>query len=288
MANSHASTALSYADGLAKAIRLQGTGGTVVAFVGDGSLTGGMAWEALNNIAASDDLPLVIVVNDNGRSYTPTVGGLARHLTGLRTNPRYEQILDLVKRNVSRAPLVGNVAYDILHGIKIGLKDVLAPQGMFSDLGLKYVGPIDGHDIAAVERALQHAKQFRAPVLVHCVTRKGNGFKAAENHEEDHFHAVGKINATTGEAVGRCRRANLDRRVLRGAAAAGQQRRAGRRDHRGHGLSHGPASFCEGVSRSLLRCRHRRAARRNVGGRSGDGRSAPGRRGVFDLPEPRL
>jgi 1-deoxy-D-xylulose-5-phosphate synthase len=202
VANSHASPALSYADGLAKAIRLQGTGGTVVAFVGDGSLTGGMAWEALNNIAASDDLPLVIVVNDNGRSYTPTVGGLARYLSGLRTNPRYEQVLDLVKRNVSRAPLVGNVAYDILHGIKIGLKDILAPQGMFSDLGLKYVGPIDGHDIAAVERALQHAKQFRAPVLVHCVTRKGNGFKAAENHEEDHFHAVGKINATTGEAVG--------------------------------------------------------------------------------------
>ena len=202
VANSHASPALSYADGLAKAIRLQGTGGTVVAFVGDGSLTGGMAWEALNNIAASDDLPLVIVVNDNGRSYTPTVGGVARYLTGLRTNPRYEQVLDLVKRNVSRAPLVGNVAYDILHGIKIGLKDVLAPQGMFSDLGLKYVGPIDGHDIAAAERALQQAKQFGGPVLVHCVTRKGNGYHAAENHEEDRFHAVGKINAATGEALG--------------------------------------------------------------------------------------
>jgi 1-deoxy-D-xylulose-5-phosphate synthase len=202
MANSHASTALSYADGLAKAIRLQRTPGTVVAFVGDGSLTGGMAWEALNNIATSDDLPLVILVNDNGRSYTPTVGGLARYLTGLRTNPRYEQVLDLVKRNVSRAPLVGNVAYDLLHGIKIGLKDVLAPQGMFSDLGLKYVGPIDGHDVVAVERALQQAKQFGGPVLVHCVTRKGNGFKAAESHEEDRFHAVGKINAKTGEALG--------------------------------------------------------------------------------------
>ena len=200
--NSHASTALSYADGLAKAIRLRRQSGTVVAFVGDGSLTGGMAWEALNNIAASDDLPLVIVVNDNGRSYTPTVGGLARHLTGLRTNPRYEQILELVKRNISRAPLVGNAAYDILHGIKIGLKDVLAPQGLFSDLGLKYVGPIDGHDIAEVERALRQAKHFRAPVLVHCITRKGNGFKAAEDHEEDRFHAVGKINSTTGEAVG--------------------------------------------------------------------------------------
>jgi 1-deoxy-D-xylulose-5-phosphate synthase len=202
VANSHASTALSYADGLAKGIRLQRRPGTVVAFVGDGSLTGGMAWEALNNIAASDDLPVVIVVNDNGRSYTPTVGGVARRLAGLRTNPRYEQILELVKRNVSRAPLVGNAAYDILHGIKIGLKDVLAPQGLFSDLGLKYVGPIDGHDIAALERALRQAKQFGGPVLVHCITRKGNGFKAAENHEEDRFHAVGKINAQTGEALG--------------------------------------------------------------------------------------
>ena len=174
----------------------------MVAFVGDGSLTGGMAWEALNNIAGSTDLPLVILVNDNGRSYTPTVGGLAKHLTGLRTNPRYEQILDVVKRNVSRAPLIGNTAYDLLHGIKIGLKDVLAPQGMFSDLGMKYVGPIDGHDIGAVERALEQAKQFGGPVLVHCLTRKGNGFKAAEDHEEDRFHAVGKIDASTGAPLG--------------------------------------------------------------------------------------
>jgi 1-deoxy-D-xylulose-5-phosphate synthase len=202
VANSHASTALSYADGMAKALRMQGRPGTVVAFVGDGSLTGGMAWEALNNIAASDDLPLVIIVNDNGRSYTPTVGGLANHLSGLRTNPRYEQILDVVKRSVSRAPLVGSTAYDILHGIKIGLKDVLAPQGLFSDLGLKYLGPIDGHDVAAVERALLQARQFGGPVLVHCLTRKGNGFKAAEDHEEDRFHAVGKIDATTGAAIG--------------------------------------------------------------------------------------
>jgi 1-deoxy-D-xylulose-5-phosphate synthase len=201
VSNSHASTALSYADGLAKAIRLQGRPGTAVAFVGDGSLTGGMAWEALNNIAASEDLPLVIVVNDNGRSYTPTVGGLANHLSGLRTNPRYEQILDVVKRGVNRAPLLGNVAYDILHGIKIGLKDVLAPQGMFSDLGLKYVGPIDGHDIGALERAFQQARQFGGPVLVHCLTRKGNGFKAAEDNDEDRFHAVGKIDAVTGATL---------------------------------------------------------------------------------------
>ncbi|GAA3611513.1 1-deoxy-D-xylulose-5-phosphate synthase [Microlunatus ginsengisoli] len=199
--NSHASTALSYAYGLAQAVRQQRRDATVLAVVGDGSLTGGMAWEALNNIAADDDLPLVVLVNDNGRSYTPTVGGLARQLSGLRTNPRYEQVLDVVKRNVSRAPLIGTAAYDLLHGIKSGLKDMLAPQGMFADLGLKYVGPIDGHDVLAVERALVQAKSFGGPVLVHCLTRKGNGFKAAEDHEEDRFHAVGKIDARTGESL---------------------------------------------------------------------------------------
>ncbi len=200
--NSHASTALSYADGLAKAIRLQHKGGTVLAVVGDGSLTGGMAWEALNNIAESSDLPLVVLVNDNGRSYTPTVGGLAKHLTSLRTHRRYEQVLDMVKRGVSRAPVVGATAYDVLHGVKSGLKDVLAPQGLFADLGLKYVGPVDGHDVLAVEQALTLAKQFGGPVLVHCLTRKGNGFEAAEAHEEDRFHAVGKIDAVTGRPLG--------------------------------------------------------------------------------------
>jgi 1-deoxy-D-xylulose-5-phosphate synthase len=199
--NSHASTALAYAYGMAQALRQQRRDGRVLAVVGDGSLTGGMAWEALNNIAADDDLPLVVLVNDNGRSYTPTVGGLARQLSGLRTNPRYEQVLELVKRNVTRAPLIGSTAYDILHGVKSGLKDVLAPQGMFGDLGLKYVGPVDGHDVLAVERALVQAKQFGGPVLVHCLTRKGNGFKAAEDHEEDRFHAVGKIDSRTGESL---------------------------------------------------------------------------------------
>jgi 1-deoxy-D-xylulose-5-phosphate synthase len=199
--NSHASTALSYAYGMAQAIRQQGRSSTVLAVVGDGSLTGGMAWEALNNIATDEELPLVILVNDNGRSYTETVGGLAKQLSGVRTNPRYEQILEIVKRSVSRTPLVGPTAYDLLHGIKIGLKDVIAPQGLFADLGIKYLGPIDGHDVLAVERALQQAKQFGAPVIVHCLTRKGNGFKAAENHAEDRFHAVGRINAQTGESL---------------------------------------------------------------------------------------
>lgn len=201
VANSHASTALSWADGMAKAFRLRGEDRTVVAFVGDGSLTGGMAWEALNNIAAEDDLPLVIVVNDNGRSYTPTVGGFANHLSGLRTDRRYEKALQVIKKNVKKTPLVGSQLYDLLHGLKVGLKDWLAPQGMFSDLGIKYVGPIDGHDIGALVASLEQAKQFRAPVIVHCITRKGNGFAAAENHEQDRFHAVGQINELTGEPV---------------------------------------------------------------------------------------
>lgn len=199
--NSHASTALSWADGLAKAKLLKGEEGTVVAVVGDGSLTGGMAWEALNNIAFQPDLPLVVVINDNGRSYTPTVGGIANQLAALRTDRRYEAVLDLVRRSVNRAPLVGRTAYELLHGVKIGLKDVLAPQGMFSDLGLKYVGPIDGHDVDAVERALKQARRFGGPVLVHCLTVKGKGFSAAERHEEDRFHAVGQIDAHTGEPL---------------------------------------------------------------------------------------
>ncbi len=196
--NQHASTSLSYADGLAKAYRLRGEDRHVVALIGDGGLTGGMAWEALNNIADSDDLKLVIIVNDNGRSYSPTVGGMANHLTSLRTNPRYEKVLDLVKKNLGRTPLVGPPLYEVLHGVKKGLKDVLAPQGMFEDLGLKYVGPIDGHDRNAMESALANAKAFGGPVIVHAVTKKGFGYDAAEQDEEDNFHQVRPLNKPRG------------------------------------------------------------------------------------------
>ena len=196
--NSHASTALSYADGFAKGFAVRGEHDrTVVAVVGDGALTGGMAWEALNNIAGGPKgrpgeapaRPIVIVVNDNGRSYSPTVGGFADHLAGLRTNPRYEQVLELVKRSLGRTPLVGQPLYDALHGIKKGLKDVLAPQGLFEDLGLKYVGPVDGHDRAAVEQALVRAKRFRAPAIVHCVTQKGFGYEHAVRDVADQMHS---------------------------------------------------------------------------------------------------
>jgi 1-deoxy-D-xylulose-5-phosphate synthase len=196
--NSHASTALSYADGMAKAFAVQGKKNTVVAVVGDGALTGGMCWEALNNIAAAKDRSVVVVVNDNGRSYSPTIGGLAEHLTTLRTNPRYEKALEKVKEVLGRTPLVGEPLYDALHGMKKGLKDVLTPQGLFEDLGLKYVGPIDGHDVAAMESALARARRFGGPVIVHCVTTKGLGYGPAENDQLDHLHGPGAFDPVTG------------------------------------------------------------------------------------------
>jgi 1-deoxy-D-xylulose-5-phosphate synthase len=197
--NSHASTALSYADGLAKAYAVRGENRHVVAVIGDGALTGGMAWEALNNIAIARDSRLVIVVNDNGRSYTPTIGGLANALTTLRTNPRYEQVLDLVKKRLTAVRGVGPAAYDVLHAMKKGMKDALAPQGLFEDLGLKYVGPIDGHDRTAMEQALAQAKRFGGPVIVHAITRKGFGYDAAERHEADQFHSPQPFDIETGE-----------------------------------------------------------------------------------------
>ncbi len=198
--NSHASTALSYADGLAKAFRLRGEDRHVVAVVGDGALTGGMCWEALNNIAASDN-PLVIIVNDNGRSYAPTIGGLADHLATLRLNPRYERVLDVVKETLGRTPLVGAPLFEALHAMKKGLKDAVAPQGMFEDLGLKYVGPVDGHDIEAMESALRRAKRFGAPVIVHAVTKKGYGYRPAEDDEADCLHGPSAFDRETGKLL---------------------------------------------------------------------------------------
>ncbi|MFF3669020.1 1-deoxy-D-xylulose-5-phosphate synthase [Microtetraspora malaysiensis] len=198
--NSHASTALSYADGLAKAFTVRReTGRTAVAVIGDGALTGGMAWEALNNIAGRKDLPLIIVVNDNGRSYSPTIGGLSNHLASLRMTQKYEDALGFVKENLAKVPVVGAPFYDALHGMKKGIKDIIAPQVMFEDLGLKYVGPIDGHDLEALEAALRRAKGFGGPVIVHVLTRKGQGYSPAENHDEDNFHSPGAFDPVTGE-----------------------------------------------------------------------------------------
>ncbi|MFC9837297.1 1-deoxy-D-xylulose-5-phosphate synthase [Rhodococcus sp. NPDC127530] len=200
--SSHASASLSYADGLAKAFELTGQDRHVVAVVGDGALTGGMCWEALNNIAAGKDRSVVIVVNDNGRSYAPTIGGLADHLAALRLQPGYERILDSGRRMVKKLPWVGRTAYSVLHGMKAGLKDAVAPQVMFTDLGIKYLGPVDGHDEAALESALRRAKAFGGPVIVHAVTRKGMGYAPAENHVADQMHSTGVIDPITGRSTG--------------------------------------------------------------------------------------
>ncbi|GAA3960528.1 1-deoxy-D-xylulose-5-phosphate synthase [Gordonia caeni] len=197
--SSHASAALSNADGLAKAFELSHADRTVVAVVGDGALTGGMCWEALNNIAEGER-PVVIVVNDNGRSYAPTIGGLARHLARLRLQPGYEKLLAGGRRVLQNTPVVGDAAYAVLHGLKSGVKDLVAPQAMFADLGIKYVGPVDGHHLESLEEAFAQAKAFGGPVIVHTVTRKGMGYAPAENDVAEQMHATGKMDPATGLA----------------------------------------------------------------------------------------
>ena len=200
--NSHASTALSWGDGISRGFSLTGQSDrSVVVVVGDGALTGGMSWEALNNIASAKDRNLVLVVNDNERSYSPTVGGVATYLSTLRVTQGYERFLDWGKEVLHKTPVVGTPIYETLHGVKKGIKDIVAPQGMFEDLGLKYMGPIDGHDFPALERALAQAKQFGEPVLVHVITEKGRGHQPAIEDEAEKFHAVGVVDPTTGVPV---------------------------------------------------------------------------------------
>jgi 1-deoxy-D-xylulose-5-phosphate synthase len=200
--NSHASTALSWGDGISRGFSITGQKDRhVVVVVGDGALTGGMSWEALNNIATAESRNLVIVVNDNERSYSPTIGGLAAHLSTLRMTQGYERFLDWGKDVLQKTPVVGAPIFETLHGMKKGIKDIVAPQGMFEDLGLKYIGPIDGHDIAAMDRALEQAKEFGEPVLVHVITEKGRGYSPAIADEAEKFHAVGIVDPETGMPV---------------------------------------------------------------------------------------
>jgi 1-deoxy-D-xylulose-5-phosphate synthase len=200
--NSHASTALSWGDGISRGFSLQGVEDRhVVVIVGDGALTGGMSWEALNNIASAEKRNLIIVINDNERSYSPTIGGVATYLSTLRVTSGYEKFLDWGKDVLHKTPVVGGPIYDTLHGMKKGIKDIIAPQGMFEDLGIKYMGPIDGHDILAMERALLQAKEYGAPILVHAITEKGRGHKPAVADEAEKFHAVGIVDPETGEPL---------------------------------------------------------------------------------------
>lgn len=203
--NSHASTALSWADGIARGIQMDGSADRrVVAVIGDGAMTGGMAWEALNNIAEDSERPIIIVLNDNGRSYAPTVGGMVRRLEPvrrldeLRVNRNYENLLDWTKRRSHEYGMGGKVAYGMLHSFKKGIKDMFIDAGVFDYLGMKYIGPVDGHSIADLEEALTLAKSYGGPIVVHAITEKGRGYQPAEANEEDHFHNVGVIHPETG------------------------------------------------------------------------------------------
>jgi 1-deoxy-D-xylulose-5-phosphate synthase len=196
--NSHASTSLSYALGIAEARLRKRVGGHVVAVIGDGALTGGMAYEALNQIAHLQPPNLVIVINDNGRSYAPTVGGLARHLSQLRVDPRYERIKDEISRLLRDLPLVGSTADQAAYRVKEGLKQLLQPSTIFESLGIKYAGLVDGHDEAALEEVLSRAKKLREPVVVHVVTEKGHGYSPAVDDEVDKLHGVSAFDPLTG------------------------------------------------------------------------------------------
>lgn len=199
--SSHASSSLAWVDGISREKHRRGERTWTVGVIGDGALTGGLAWEALNNIAASKNRRIVIVVNDNGRSYAPTIGGLADHLDALRTSAGYEKALAWGKQHLLSHGTPGRAAYDALHGLKSGIKDALMPQVMFEDLGLKYIGPVNGHDISSVETALRRARSLEEPVIVHMITEKGRGYKPAEKDIADRFHAVGPIHPETGLPV---------------------------------------------------------------------------------------
>jgi len=196
--NSHASTSLSYALGIAEARLRKRTNGFVVAVIGDGALTGGMAYEALNQIAHLQPPNLIIVINDNGRSYAPTVGGLARHLSQLRIDPRYERVKVEISRLLRDLPLVGSTADQAAYRVKESLKQLLQPSTVFESLGIKYAGVVDGHDEAELEAVLSRAKKLKAPVVVHVVTEKGHGYGPAVEDEIDKLHGVSAFDPLTG------------------------------------------------------------------------------------------
>ena len=200
--SSHASAALSYADGLSKALQLDGhTKRNVIAVVGDGALTGGMCWEALNNIAAGKDRNVVVVVNDNGRSYSPTIGGFAENLAELRMEPFYDRVMEQGKSTLKSMGWVGERTFEALHAFKEGVKSSVIPTEMFPELGMKYVGPVNGHDQKAVDNALAYAHDYEGPIIVHVVTEKGRGYAPAERDLDELMHATGVMDPRTGIPV---------------------------------------------------------------------------------------
>lgn len=198
--SSHASASLSYADGMSKAFALAGEPErNVVAVVGDGAMTGGMVWEALNNIAAGRDRNVVIVVNDNGRSYSPTIGGFADALADLRMLRTYDRVMEQGKSTLKSLGWVGERTFEALHAFKEGVKSQVLPDQMFPELGIKYVGPVNGHNLKALTNVLQYAQQYQGPIIVHAVTEKGRGFAPAATESPDFMHTTGVIDPVTGK-----------------------------------------------------------------------------------------
>jgi 1-deoxy-D-xylulose-5-phosphate synthase len=204
--NSHASTSLSYALGMAEARLRNGVPGHVVAIIGDGALTGGMAWEALNQVAHLQPPNLVVILNDNGRSYAPTVGGLARHLAQLQIDPRYERFKEGVSQRLKELPGVGPKAEEAAWRFKESMKQLVQPNTVFDSLGLKYAGPCDGHDLEALEDLLRRAARLQAPTVIHVVTEKGRGYGPAIDDEVDRLH---QVKPSTDPLTGRPRTSEL-------------------------------------------------------------------------------
>ena len=202
--SSHASAAISVIDGMSKAFTIQGhTDRNAVAIVGDGAMTGGMCWEALNNIAADKDRNAVIVVNDNGRSYAPTIGGIADNLGRIRAQHGYDELMAQGKKTLKSMGWVGNRAFDALHAMKEGVKSSVMPTELFPELGMKYIGPINGHDLDALVYAFNYAREYSGPIFVHVVTEKGHGFAPAVNEPKDQMHSTGAIDPVTGVPKGK-------------------------------------------------------------------------------------
>lgn len=202
--SSHASAAISVIDGLSKAFCIKGESRrNAVAVVGDGALTGGMCWEALNNISADKERNVVIVVNDNGRSYSPTIGGLSENLSRIRTQHGYDELMEHGKKTLKSLGWVGNRTFDALRAVKEGVKSSILPTEMFPELGMKYIGPINGHDLDALDHALSYARDYEGPIIVHVVTEKGHGFAPAVNEPQDQMHSTGAIDPVTGVPKGK-------------------------------------------------------------------------------------
>ncbi|HEX4213653.1 MAG TPA: 1-deoxy-D-xylulose-5-phosphate synthase [Candidatus Dormibacteraeota bacterium] len=213
--NSHASTSLSYALGMAEARVRRGEGGHVIAVIGDGALTGGMAYEALNQIAHLKPPNLIVVLNDNGRSYAPTVGGLAQHLAQLRLDPRYDRLKEEVDLRLRELPALGPRAHEAVRRVKESLKQLLQTTTVFDSLGLKYVGPVDGHDMSTMENLLRRATRRQLPSVIHVVTDKGHGYAPAIDDQIDRLH---QVSAHSDPLTGRPREVELTYSAVFGQA----------------------------------------------------------------------